>query len=213
MRDGIPLVALVVAIIALVVALAGLFSRSPSAPEEAPEQAIVNAEKRLEKVESQRQAMRVEMAEIAAKAARAIEIGGSGSGPRIDEVDIENKVNAAVDAALRKTLAQQAEVAGAPPPKADPKDRFEEMLQDMDKSLAFGKDKSEALRNTLASLRNDLNVAFRSAEGAERESKARLVRSRSDASLRRILSPAEFESFDKWRAGSKDDYTRKFFGN
>ena len=50
MRDGMPVVALVVAVIALVVALSGLVSRGTSTPEDAPEEAIQKAD-----VETERQ--------------------------------------------------------------------------------------------------------------------------------------------------------------
>ena len=50
MRDGMPVVALVISIIALVVALTGLVAGGPSATEDAPEAAIQRAEDRLKKL-------------------------------------------------------------------------------------------------------------------------------------------------------------------
>lgn len=204
---------MVVAVIALVVALSGLVSRGGSAPEDAPEEAIAKAERRLDAVERQRQAMRKKMDEIAAKAARAIELGSGTGGPRVDPAEIENRVRQAIDSAMRKRLADEAKRAGAPAPKATVQDKFDAMVLELSKSLALEKAKGDALRVTLGRLRGDLNQVFRTHKGAERERRARLIRSRADASLRRVLSPAEFDNFDKWRKSTKNDYAKRFFGH
>ncbi len=212
MRDGIPVVALVIAITALAVASSGLVSRGSAEPGDAPEEAIRKAERRLDAIERQRRAMRTEMDGIAAQAARAIELGSGLGGPRIDTAELENRVKAVVDGAMRKKLGEEAARVGAPAPKATPQDKFNDMLQDLDKSLALEKGKAEALRNTLVRLRSELNRVFKANTGGERERQARLVRSRTDASLRRVLSPAEYDRFVKWRKGSKNSYVKKFFG-
>ena len=212
MRDGMPVVALVVAVIALVVAFSGLVSRGDSGPEDAPEEAIEKAERRLDAVERQRQAMRKEMAEIASQAARAIELGSGAGGARVDPAELENRVRQAVDAAMRKRLGDEAKRAGAPAPKATVQDKFDAMLQEVNKALALDKAKGDALRITLDRLRGELNNVFRAHKGPERERQARLVRSRADASLRRVLSPAEFDNFAKWRKSSKNEYAKRFFG-
>ena len=48
--------------------------------------------------------------------------------------------------------------------------------------------------------------------GFERDRQARLVRSRTDASPRKVLSPVEFDKFAKWRKNTKNSYTKRFFG-
>ncbi|MHC5057527.1 MAG: hypothetical protein ACYTKD_22865 [Planctomycetota bacterium] len=212
MRDGMPVVALVVAVIALVVAFSGLVSRGTSELEDAPEEAIEKAERRLDTVERQRQAMRKEMAEIAAQAARAIELGSGAGGAKVDTAELDNRVRAAVDAAMRKRLGAEAARVGAPAPKATAQDKFDAMLKELNGTLALEKAKREALHSTLVRLRADLNRVFKAHRGAERERQARLVRSRSDASLRRVLSPAEFDNFAKWRKGTKNEYAKRFFG-
>ena len=212
MRDGMPVVTLVIAITALVVAFSGLVSRGSAESGDAPEEAIKKAERRLDAIERRRQAMRTEMDTIAAQAARAIELGSGSGGPRIDTTELGNRVKAAVDAAMRTKLAETAARVGAPAPKATPQDRFNDMLQNLDKSLALEKNKSAALRNTLVRLRSELNRVFKANTGGERERQARVVRSRTDASLRMVLSPAEFDRFVKWRKGTKNDYVKKFFG-
>lgn len=212
MRDGMPVVALVVAIIALVVAFSGFVSRGESEPEDAPEEAIRKAEKRLDAVERRRQAMRKEMAEIAVQAARAIELGSGTGGAKIDTAELDRRVRAAVDAAMRRRLGEEAARVGAPPPKATVQDKFDAMLRELSKALALEKGKSEALQSTFVRLRVDLNKVFKAHRGAERERQARLIRSRADASLRKVLSPAEFDGFDKWRKGTKNDYAKRFFG-
>ncbi len=213
MRDGMPVVALVVAVIALVVALSGLVSRGTSAPEDAPEEAIQKAERRLDVVERQRRSMRKEMVEIAAQAARAIELGSGSGRAKVDPAELEKSVGEAVGAAMRVKLREEAARIGAPPPKATPKDKFESMLQELSKSLALEKNKSEALRSALVRLRTDLNRVFKTNKGAERERQARLIRSKTDASLRRVLSPAEYDKFAKWRKSTKNDYAKRFFGH
>ena len=202
----------VVAVIALVVAFSGLVSRGTSEPEDAPEEAIEKAERRLDAVERQRQAMRKEMAEIAAQAARAIELGSGTGGAKVDTAELDNRVRAAVDDAMRKRLGAEAARVGAPAPEATPEDKFEAMLKELNETLALEKTKSEALHSALVSLRADLNRVFKTHRGAERETQARLVRSQADASLRKVLSPAEFDNFVKWRKGTKDDYAKRFFG-
>ncbi len=214
MRDGMPVVALVVAVIALVVALSGLVSRGTSTPEDAPEEAIRKAERRLDTVERQRRAMRKEMAEVAAQAARAIEIGSGSGRPQVDPAELEKSVGEAVGAAMRAKLSEEAARIGAPPPKATTRDKFDAMLKELSKSLALEKNKSAALRSTFVRLRADLNRVFKAnKEGAERERQARLARSKADASLRRVLSPVEFDLFAKWRKSTKNEYAKRFFGH
>jgi hypothetical protein len=217
MRDGMPVVALVVAVIALVVAFSGLVSRGTSEPGDAPEEAIEKAERRLVAVEGQRRRMREEMAEIAAQATRAIELGSGSGGASIDPAELEKSVGKAVGAAMRTKLREEAKRVGAPPPKMTAQEKFDGMLKDLDKSITLAKPKSEALHNTLVRLRANLNTAFNTYKGkgknAERDREARLARSKSDASLRRVLSPAEFDRFAKWRKSTKNDYAKKFFGH
>ena len=163
-------------------------------------------------IEQKRKAMRKEMADIAAQAARAIELGGRSAGPKVDTADLEDRVKLAVDVAMRRRLGDEAKRVGAPPPKATPQDSFNDMLLEMEKTLKLDTRKAEALRNTLNHLRGELNRVFRAHKGAERDRQARLIRSRTEASLRKVLSPAEFDKFDKWRKGTKNGYVKRFFG-
>jgi len=212
MRDGLPVVALVVAIISLVVASVGFVSRGTSSLEDAPEEAIEKAERRLDTVERQRRAMRKEMAEIAAQAARAIELGTGSSKASVDPAELERSVGEAVGAAMRSALRAEAARVGAPPPKATPQDMFADMLQELINSLGLEQGKAAALRSALVRLRTELNQVFRTHKGAERERQAGLARSRTDASIRRILSPVEFDKFAKWRKETKNSYAKRFFG-
>jgi len=212
MRDGMPVVALVVAVIALVVAFSGLMSRGTSVPADAPEEAIQKAENRLKAIQTQRQAMRKEMDEVAAQAARAMEFG-SGGGARVDPAEIERSVGEAVGAALRARLAEEAKRVGAPAPRPTARDSFDIMLKDLAKSLPLEDAKSAALRSAFHRQRDELNKVFKKTpKGAERDRQARLVRSRTDASLRKVLSPVEFDKFAKWRKTTKNSYAKRFFG-
>ena len=211
MRDGMPVVALVVAVIALVVAISGLVSRGASTLADAPEEAIQKAENRLKAIQTQRQAMRKEMDEVAARAARAMEFG-SGGGARVDPAEIERSVGEAVGAALRARLAAEAKRVGAPAPRPTARDSFDLMLKELAKELPLEDAKSAALRSAFHRQRDELNKVFRAQKGAERDRQARLVRSRTDASLRKVLSPVEFDKFAKWRKSTNNSYAKRFFG-
>jgi len=211
MRDGMPVVALIVAVIALIVAFSGLLSRGASTPADAPEEAIKEAERRLKTIQARRQEMRKEMAEVATQAARAMEFG-SGGGARVDPAEIERSVGEAVGAALRARLAEEAKRAGAPAQRPTARDSFDAMLKELAKSLPLEEAKSAALRSALHRQRDELNKVFKTHKDDERDRQARLVRSRTDASLRKVLSPVEFDKFAKWRKSTRNGYAKRFFG-
>jgi hypothetical protein len=212
MRDGIPVIALATAIVALLVALAGFVSRGPSEPHEPPEEILKQAEGRLKGMELQRQSMREDMAELRALVTRAVELAPARATGGADRAQIENAVKSAVDSALRKRLEKEAARVGAPPPKKTPQQEFEGMLLAIVKDLKFERNKMLAVRNVLGRLRDRLNQVYRSRTGSQRNREAGRARSKADADLVKILSPAEFQRFHKWRKSSRDSYVKKFFG-
>jgi hypothetical protein len=212
MRDGISVIALVVASCALIVSLAGLSGRAPE-PETAPEELLEQAKGRLDRLSREREAMRKEIGDLRAKLTRAIELGaGGGEASGLDRSAAEAVARAAVDAALRRRLEEERKKVGAPEPKRTPQEQFHDMLGEIEKSLKFEPDKMAAVKAVLGRLRASLNRLARAHGGKLPDGPASQARQKTDRELAGVLTPEEFERFNRWRKRTDDSYARRFFG-
>ncbi len=242
MRDGLPVIAFVIAVVALVVALAGVVTRGPSEMPEPPEEMLKGATRQLADVARERRIARKEFDRLSKDVVRAIEAGPAGRGGGLDPGEVRDIVSREVDDALRRRLNEEIakakakaaakkptgakaapKKAGGPaPPAAEQKTSakskdFNGMLAEIEKALKLDKKKAGGVRSTLTGLRGDLNRIFRDEragkmKAAERDSKAVDARKRADGKLAGILGKGTFERFTKWRAASKNAYARRFFG-
>lgn len=128
MRDGLPVIAFVIAVVALVVALAGLVTRGPSETPEPPKEKLDAATRQLDDVARQRRTARKDFDRLSKDVVRAIEAGPAGRGGGLDLDEVRDIVGRQVDDALRKRLKEEIAKAKAKvavkkptPPKAAPK--------------------------------------------------------------------------------------------
>ena len=215
MRDGMPVVALVVAGVAVIVALAGFVSRDPADLPEPPAQALDRATRRLESMERERQSMRGEMAKLRAELTRAAEIGPAGNAQKSDMAEVESLVRSVVEAEMTKRLRQRAAEVAAPAPRPTIEQKFDTMIVALQEGVKIDGNKVPAVKAVLSRLREKLNVVYRTYRGKEREAQrnaqANLARRQVDAELAKVLSPAEFARFDSWRKKTTDGYAKRFF--
>jgi hypothetical protein len=223
MRDGLPVIALLVSAVALVVALAGVVTSGPSETPQPPEQMLRDAMAQLSDVAEERKRARREFDRLSKDVVRAIEAGPAGQGGGLDLAEVREVVKREVDASLRKRLneeiARAKTAAGgkqAPKPAGKVKE-FDDMISEMEKALSLDGNRSGRVRTALTGLRNELNTIFREEragkiKAGERDARAGAARKRTDVKLTGILGRETFERFKKWRAASKNAYARRFFG-
>ena len=213
MRDGLPVVALVVSSVALVVALAGLLSGEDDESVQAPEDMIRQAELRLKRLESSREGMQGEIADLKLKLVRAVELVPLDGEAGPDETKIRNIANSAAAEFLRKRLKEEAVDAGAPEPAKTAEVKFGEMIAELDRSLKLDGDKAEAVHVILRQLRDKLNEIHGAYDGARREQEYREARAKAYHDLtRNVMTPEEYESFSRWRRTTGNEYAKRFFG-
>ena len=223
MRDGLPVIAVLISAVALAVALAGVVTSGPSETPEPPEQMLRDAMAQLSDVAEERKTARREFDRLSKDVVRAIEAGPAGRGGGLDLDEVRDIVKREVDGALRKRLNEEIQraKAGTPQrqaPKAAGKAKnFDDMISELEKALSLDKNRSGRVRTTLTGLRNDLNTIFREERAGkikaeERKARAGAARKRADVKLTGILGQQTFERFKKWRAASKNAYAKHFFG-
>jgi hypothetical protein len=113
MRDGLPVIALVISILAFVVAMAGVLTRGPSEIPEPPEEKLNAAVTQLAQVVQSREAADKEFDRLRRDVVRAIEAGPGGQSGGLDPAEIRDAVKREVDAALRKRLNEEIQRAKA----------------------------------------------------------------------------------------------------
>ncbi len=113
MRDGLPVIAFVIAVVALVVALAGVVTRGPSEMPEPPEEKLNAATRQLDAVAGERRTARKEFDRLSKDVVRAIEAGPAGRGGGLDLDEVRDIVGRQVDDALRKRLNEEIAKAKA----------------------------------------------------------------------------------------------------
>jgi hypothetical protein len=235
MRDGLPVIALVVAATAFFVAVAGVIFRGPVEVPEPPEETLKAADRRLQAVEREREELRVKLARLRGDVTRAIEAGPGGS--KIDRTELQNIARKAADEALRKKLQEERARVGAPAPggagaqpkqgpaarkaAAEPKSdldvKFDGMLRSVEGALKLDKARAGRVRKALSDLRDRLNEVYTQHKRggmttAQRDLRADAARKSADRELSRVLKPAEFQKYVNWRGTTTDGYVKAFFG-
>lgn len=113
MRDGLPVIAFVIAVVALVVALAGVVTRGQSETPEPPEEMLKGATRQLAEVARERRIARKEFDRLSKDVVRAIEAGPAGRGGGLDLEEVRDIVGREVDDALRRRVNEEIAKAKA----------------------------------------------------------------------------------------------------
>jgi protein-tyrosine-phosphatase len=213
MRDGLPVIALVISVVALLVALAGLVTGRAPDDEQSPKEIIEDARRALDFTKDRRAEFDREVTKLREEVKRAVEVGPPEEDQEKRRVEMENAVRRIVQEEMDKRLKEKAAEVGAGAPKASAEQQFEEMLQEAKRVLSLDDARHAAVRNVLEVLRRDLNDVLKASlpEPASKQKFAE-ARQKADKELSRILGPGGYQEYKKWAAESKSDYIRRFFG-
>jgi len=221
MRDGLPIIALIVSAVALVIALAGALAPSGAETPDAPEEMLENALAKLQAIDKRRDAMREQISTLNDDIVEIKEASAGARGEAFNKTEIQNIVRKIVEEELAKRVKTEAAAAGArvgaKAAGSPAQQKFNAMLATIKKQFGLDDAKHKVVTASLTKLRAELNDIYGKAKQGkinvtQRDKLAAQARARADAAIAKALPAATMQKFRAWRRGA-DAYTKKFFGH